>query len=286
MDNYLLTNLNSYVYNLKRDWDFVLVVSGSGLLRVGKSMLAQQIGGYLAEQLGTPFTLDNVMFNAKDLMEKAHKFPKNSVIIYDEARENLDNKKTLEASSKLLMDYFAECGMYNHIYILVLPNFFDLNKGMAVTRADGLINVDRIQEQVTDPVLGKVVSFKRGFFEFYNRKGKKTMFILGKKNFEDYSVGDKCRAFYGSFNNHWVMDKFEYENKKLEFLRRDREKPAKPMSKSGTRWKKQRDTLFRLMIERNYMTQEELVKQMQDRGIDIDQTSISKVINNESTLEN
>ena len=143
MDKGLQKILNSIAYNVPLDWDSLILISGSGMVRVGKSVFGQQIGHYLSVKLKTKFDINNIVFSGQELIEKARTFPKHSVFVYDEARGELDTKKVMEDITKTLMDFFAECGMYNHVIIIVLPDFFDLPKGIAISRSELLLNVYR-----------------------------------------------------------------------------------------------------------------------------------------------
>jgi hypothetical protein len=222
MDGYLISILDTACYNMDNDWDFVFCISGDGMVRVGKSCIAQQAGYYVAYKKGTPFTVNNVVFSGAELIKTAHSLPANSVIIYDEARGELDSKKTMESITKTLLDFFAECGMYNHFIILVLPDFFEMSKSIAISRSDGLINVFRTAEKAKDKEGNTVLKYKRGFFEFYNRHAKKKLFIHGKKNNNEYN--SKFKNFHGEFREFWVLDRAEYGAKKRAFLQRDRQK--------------------------------------------------------------
>jgi len=224
MDPYMISNLNTLCYNLKNDWDFVGTISGHGMTRVGKSVLAQQIGYYVSWKMKRPFSLANVVFSGDDLIKTANKLPPNSVIIYDEARAELDSKKSTAKISKLLQDFFAECGMLNHLFLLVLPNFFELNKSLATSRTEFLIDVVRSKERGKDRSGEVITKFKRGTYVFYNKTNKKWLYINGKKKFESYE-GSKYN-FVGSFPNTWVLDVELYKKKKISFLRRDREATA------------------------------------------------------------
>ena len=47
--------LDSIVWNINKDWDFVIIVTGDGMVRTGKSVLAMQICAYLASRLKSKF---------------------------------------------------------------------------------------------------------------------------------------------------------------------------------------------------------------------------------------
>ena len=224
MDGYLRANLDSLAYNIPNDWDGVILMSGDGMVRVGKSVFAQQVGYYMAYKLKTPFTIKNIVFTGAELMANARSSEKHSVFVYDEARGELDTKKVLEEITKTLMDFFAECGMYNHVIIIVLPDFFDLPKGLAISRSECLINVYR-KTSIQKLKEGEVVKFERGFFEFYGREAKKKLYMYGKKDFNNYRASKY--DFYGTFENYFTVDQKEYLSKKLDYLARDRTKQSK-----------------------------------------------------------
>lgn len=224
------SNLDSLIHNIKNDWETILVFTGDGLLRVGKTMLATQTGYYMAYCLGTPFTDYNIVFSGKELMERAIKAPKNSVFVYDESLNEMSSKRVMETVSKNLMEFFSECGLYNHVIVLVLPDFFDLNKSIALNRSECLINVVRGKKIVNDNG-SEVVEWERGLFEFYSRNKKKYLYLNGIKT-RSYTInGKRCYDFWGNFRNNWVIDKDKYEERKREFIRRDRAKLEKPIPK-------------------------------------------------------
>lgn len=226
MHAYLKQQADIVLLNMKDDWDFVWIISGSGMVRVGKSVLAQQIGYYIAYNKGIPFNINNIVFSGKELIERGKNLPKNSSIIYDEARGELDSKKTTSSVSMILQDFFAECGMYNHFFILVLPDFFELNKYIAINRSELLINITRQAEVIDikdskEEEFNKLLKYKRGRYHLYGRQAKKRLYIKGKKVFNDYSQ-QKFDA-WGDFNDFHIINETEYLDKKREYLSRERE---------------------------------------------------------------
>lgn len=274
MDGFLKDNLNTIIFNMRKDYDSLICISGSGMVRVGKSVIAQQAGYYIAQRLGTPFNLSNIVFSGDTLMKAAKTLPQNSVIIYDEARGELDVKKIMENVTKALLDFFAECGVYNHCLIMVLPDFFELPKSLAINRSECLINVLRIPEDAIDEEGNPVVSFERGVFEFYNRQGKKMLYILGKKNYDDYGIGKKYRAFYGEFPDVFVVDRKDYEAKKLEHIQRERRS-------------KYQDIRFAIAIKTlcSHVSQRQAVIELKENGIELSQARLSQLISLVSRIE-
>jgi hypothetical protein len=214
----LYNNLVSLAHNvMDNGWDSVILISGDGMTRVGKSMLAQQIGYFLASLLETKFDITNIMFGTENLRDTVMKRPKNSVYVFDEARESFDSKKTMSKKNIELATFFDECGMMNNVYILVLPNFYDLMKGLAVNRSEFLINCKRVGESRKVNEKFNIVSWKRGYYDFYNRRRKHKLYITHKK-FEFYDP--KFRNFWGEFRKYWVIDEDLYNEKKVAFLKR------------------------------------------------------------------
>jgi len=103
----LKENLDILVDQIKKDWYFIIVISGSNRVRVGKSTLAQQIAYYLTWCLGKKYDFSNLVFDPEDLPKKSLEHGKYDVIHYDEARSGFDSKKAMEGMQKYLMDFLA-----------------------------------------------------------------------------------------------------------------------------------------------------------------------------------
>lgn len=217
IDEYLSRNLMLFVNKIKKDMDFVIVVAGTGQVRVGKSVLAQQIGAFLtnevSKQLKIPYSFncaDNFAFTGRELIEKAKKLGAKQayggVIIYDEAGGELQSMKRWTPETRALIDFFRECGQLNLFVVLVLPDFFDLPKGIAVARTRALINV-----KFDD-------NLDRGLFSCYNWYQKKLLYLKGKKLL-DYSSAKP--NFHGRFTNKYTVDEQEYRKYKQESLKRN-----------------------------------------------------------------
>jgi hypothetical protein len=271
MDAYLKANLDSMILDAKNDFDFVIIITGDGKVRVGKSCLGQEIAYYIAWKLKRPFDIDNctnIIFSGDELIKTAT-YSKPSVFVYDEARAELDAKKTLSKVSKVLQDFFAECGMLNHFLILILPDFFELNKRIAISRSECLINVF-LRKEEEEYEGNKILRRKRGRFFFYGEKKKKLLYILGKKNNDDYDIVKS--DFWGSFENQWIINKEAYDAKKLTFLRRARNEEAR------NKYKDQRDALIRILYKEYGCTQQKIANYLDLEGEKLGQRQISTLI--------
>lgn len=218
MDDILKQQLDILIKNVVNDWDFTLIVSGGGEVRVGKSVLAMQIAAYWTHQLErvhkikVPFDVqNNFIFQWEKLIEKGNilgEKHKHSPLIYDEAGETMEGTKTMTGELKAVRDFLRECGQYNFLNVLVLPEFFDLPRGIALTRSKCLLDV---YYQADDVGL-----FQRGFFAFYSLPQKKKLFLHGRKEL-NYNAAKP--DFRGRFYNMYPIDEEKYRILKQEALR-------------------------------------------------------------------
>jgi len=254
MDGYLAQNLQPVPLFLKKDFDLVGIISGRGKVRTGKSTIAAQVGYYCAwliaggemDLIRNPekptqflsvkvkkfptrplnFSLKNYAFAPDDLMRLGRILPKNSVIVYDEGRTGLDAKNTMTALNKLLEDFFQECGQYNHVILIVLPDFFKLHSDYAVSRSYFLIDVFLDE------------NFNRGFFNFYNETQKDFLYNHGKKKLgiiAKYTAGHS--TFHGRFTSWFPFEKNKYDMLKKLALKK------KELTARRAKIKEQRDAL-------------------------------------------
>ena len=215
----LKRQIDYYIKNIDKDWDFTIIICGEGEVRVGKSFLACQIGAYWTSEVNRllnvniPFNLEeNYVFDGRKLIEKGNKLGFNhpySVLIFDEAGADLEGTKAMLSTTRDVKDYLRECGQYNMLTILVLPEFFDLPKGIAISRAACLINVYYFADEEG--------YFRRGYFKYYNRPAKKKLYLKGKKNL-DYEAG--TYNFYGGFDKVFPLDLEEYKVLKKKALKK------------------------------------------------------------------
>jgi len=224
MDGHLRGNLKEVPRFLKKSYDCVIIVSGRGKVRVGKSTMAQQIGYYTAwllaggkkkpKKMKVPFDNTNVVFTPDQLVHLAQSLPKRSVIVYDEGRAGLDSSRAMENINKGMMDFFQECGQYQHVIIIVLPNFFRLSEDIAVPRSLFLVDVHHDAK------------YNRGYFKFYNEIQKEYLYVWGKKKLGTYNKYNSSKpSFSGRFTNTQPnIDVALYEKQKRDALVEKRKK--------------------------------------------------------------
>jgi len=237
IDGFLSSQLDSILYNVKKDWDFVLFITGDRTVRGGKSILGMTVCAYLAKGLADmglnkdAYTDKDIYFDNIDMMKAAFTKPKYSINHYDEGREGLAASKAVKSMGQDLVDFFAECGQLNHIFVIVAPDFFKLNEEIAVARSEFLINVYRkeVAHEVDLYKTGKkvaVTKLQRGFFEFFSRKKKQNLYdkakTTGRKNY-----GLIKADFVGRFVNQYPIAEDIYRKMKKDALSRFSEKKEK-----------------------------------------------------------
>jgi hypothetical protein len=281
MDDRLVLQLEVLLKNIRNDWDFTIIITGQGEVRVGKSMIAMQIACYWAYEMlirykiKLPFNLkDNFVFTGSNLIKQGNylgvTYPY-SPLVFDEAGADLEGRKVMQGSTQDVLDFFRECGQYNMLNLLVLPEYFDLPKGIALSRSIFLIDV--FYQADEDAI------FRRGFFNFYSRRSKKWLYLKGKRDLNYSCVKSDFGSHPGKFFKFYPIPKKEYDLMKQEALKH-RE------SKRRNKFMVQRDACIFLLckekqeknIERgkSIMTQEQLSKRLEQlTGIFMDRVTIS-----------
>lgn len=265
----LKQQLDILIKNITNDWDFTIIITGGGEVRVGKSVLELQIMCYWAYQMWkvhgieVPFSLEeNIVFQWERLIEQGNSLgvkAQYSPLGYDEAGETMEGTKTMSRELKAVRDFLRECGQYNFLNVLVLPEFFDLPKGIAITRSIFLIDVYYV---ATDEGL-----FQRGYFRFYSRRQKKKLYLKGKKELNYNAVPYN---FQGEFKNFYPIDEEEYRTEKQKALKqRESYKRDKMHMYCALAWD--------VLVKRFGLKQSEIIKIMEkDYHVHVPKQTISK----------
>ena len=210
MDGFHQKNLDICCRSIVKDMDFVFLLTGSGMVRVGKSVFAMQNGKYITEQvnklhkLNNTFTEENIVFKSDHLIETASKLKPYSVIILDEGDDLTEHY--FSHLTRILKRFFRKCGQLNLFIFLLIPDFFELPPSIALTRSIALFDVNFYGE------------FERGLYHFYDFDRKRQLYIQGKK-YRNY----KCvkANFAGKFPHYYAIDEAIYRAKKRKDLEDD-----------------------------------------------------------------
>ena len=202
MHSTLKDNLDILKEYIRKDWYFIILVTGSNRVRIGKTTLAEQIAYYLDPK----FDFSNVTFNPAKVREISLKKNKYEVVFYDEAKAGLDAKKAMENMQKSLLDFLAAAGQLNQFLIIVLPDYFELKKEIATNQSICLVNC----------YTKKGNFFDRGNFQFFNIEKKNKLYYWGKKQGGYYWAVSP--DFTGDFNEFQILNKDKYSELKHKFL--------------------------------------------------------------------
>lgn len=268
LDPTLKSQIDVMLKNVADDWDFTIIISGGGEVRVGKSVLAMQIGAYWTQQIKelygvkVPFNVKtNFIFDGRELIKKGNylgeKYPLSS-LVFDEAGADLEGKKVMQTLTQDVLDFYRECGQYNLLNILVLPDFFTLPVSIALTRSIFLLDV-----YYNTSAEGK---FERGYSHFFSKRNKKHLYIKGKKDLNYHAYPPNFRV---RFHKFYPVNETVYRQAKIDALRR-RE------SKRRNKFQIQRDACWFLMHKEIGWTQEEIGQRMENlTGIFVPQNTVS-----------
>jgi hypothetical protein len=264
MNNHLYENLQILKNSSNDDdWDFKIIISGDGMTRTGKTTIAGQIG----KVLDPSSTEENWVYGGENLIKTAKKLGKNKVVFYDEAKEGLDAKKIMSQYSQHLVSYMNECGYLNQFLIIILPDFFDLNKSVALNLSMTLINC-RVKGDL------ETKKIKRGFFHLWARPDKKKLYLRGKKEL-DYKAYKA--TVEGTFSKYFPYDyKILEEKKKKAIEKRDKEMGLP--SKREQKWRSRCVKAWRVLQRERKWTRKEISELFSTKNDYIDLSVISKAI--------
>lgn len=222
MDDQLKMQLDVMIKNVVKDWDFTIIISGQGEMRVGKSLIGMQICVYWTDQMlrlhkvSVPFNVkQNIVFNGVDLVRKGmalgtkHNY---AALDYDEAADDMEGVKVMKGSSQQIKDYLRKAAQFNMLNVIIQSEFFEIPKYLAISRSSCLIDVTYHPDERGH--------FQRGYARFFSRRSKKRLYLLGKKML-DYNALKPDFKF--TFPHFYPINEQEYrEEKRSTLLRWDK----------------------------------------------------------------
>ena len=241
---WLKDNLDIMVEARRGNLNFNGLTSGDGKTRTGKTTITIQEACYVDHTF-----LDNwktrIIYDWDELIEVCNKLKPGQAVIYDEARDVLNSANSMSRYCQKLLTFFSRVGSKNLFIFVVLPDFFDLPKSLAIVQSHFLINVYFRN------------GFQRGFFNFFNDNQKKYLYIMGKK-FLDYNAAKP--SFKGTFTNFFPLNYTTYEAHKQEAFKRVEAKKKKRIIESPRviKYKDQIRVLVKYTMEKENKTQKEM----------------------------
>lgn len=183
----------------------VLIVDGrSGM---GKSTLSFQIGKYCDPDfnLHKIHWLPETFLNGEDGKIGLSQAKKGDVIIFDEGMI-LSSRASMSAVNRMIVMAMSMIRSKNIIVIFCVNSIFDLDRNLALSRADILLHC--YGESLTSR--GRFMAFFKGAD---GQDRLKMLYLLGKKY---YDYGKPKSNFFSTFSSNFVVDEVEYEKQKQQ----------------------------------------------------------------------
>jgi len=187
----------------KKKLDNLWVIDGDE--GFGKSTFAIQCAYYVSHQTGRPFSVKNVFFNLKDMINFA-KSTEDQIIIWDEAAlggltTDWGNKFQIELT-KLLMVARKK----RHFFFFNIPKFFKLAEYILIDRAIALVHVYARNE------------LELGRFCYFRKKSKEKLYYDRLRTRQ--RLYKTHHDFHGSFTSMLseLINEEAYEKKKDEAI--------------------------------------------------------------------
>jgi len=217
LDGYVKRALDKEIARQRAGFQIINIVTGLG--GVGKSEMVKAMAYYQASVLGTPFSVDNIHFEAEGLTEALSTCPELSVQILDESTKDFSTTASRTTDFAHLINYLNLCRVKKCCTYLILPDFFALSKTLACFLSNLLFVVyDKLNE--------------RGYVLCYERKAKNKLYHLGKR-MSDYNV--VMANFHASFQKcPNLIDDVEYDKRKIAYLASQAHKQPKNTLGIGT----------------------------------------------------
>ena len=253
IDGILKDNLDKIKPYVLKDWDMCFIFSG--IEGGGKSTMAMQIARYLS---GDRFTLDHVCFGPEEFMKKIRQpdllKPGDSLILDESFMIN--SRSTMSELNRKFLAILSECRQKQLFLLIVCPNFFDLDKNLALWRSRGMFYIyhDKMQ---------------RGFFKYFTYNDKKKLYIGGKKF---YNYNFTKHSLSGRFTKYIPVDHEEYKRRKLKAFEIRQDEPPR-----NSRFVVQRNILFKYMKKRG-LSSKEIAQILLDGGEKITERGVNLAI--------
>ena len=153
----------------KRDVDLPVLVTGYP--GTGKSTLTMQ----LATFVDPTFNEERMCQNVSDFIEQIKKAKPKQAVALDESYEGLNSSEVRREVGRALLNLLNIVRQKNLYLFLIIPNFFDMSKQIAVFRTRWLVHC-------YDKSFGDI-----GYYCLFDKSTKHSLYIKGKRD-ENYNA--------------------------------------------------------------------------------------------------
>jgi len=187
-----------WAINFKNQSAVVVVDGRSGM---GKTTLSLQMASYMSKS----FNIDYIYYTPDKFVAALQVAKKGDTLVFDEAML-LSSRAALSQINRMIVIAMSMIRSKNLFIIFNVNSIFDLDKNLALSRADLLLHC--YGDSLTDK--GKFLAFFKGGD---GQDRIKDLYINGKKY---YSYSHPKSNFYTTFSSYFVVDVNEYEKRKQE----------------------------------------------------------------------
>jgi len=226
----------------KKNQSAVMIVDGrSGM---GKTTLSFQCANYMSPD----FSIKDVYFDPQKFLDGLSNTEKGTrkTLVFDEAML-LSSRAALSAMNRMIVVAMSMIRSKNVFIIFNVNSIFDLDRNLALSRADLLLHC--YGDSLTDK--GRFLSFFKGADGMDRIKD---LYINGKKF---YSYGKPDANFYSVFSAYFVLDEIEYEKVKQENINKYL---SGSQSKMGNKDKIARDKSVKALYDTGNFTQDQIAE--------------------------
>ena len=228
-----------WAINKKKQSAVIITDGRSGM---GKTTISTQIGAYMTPD----FDLKDIYFTPEKFIEALTQTKEGDTLIFDEAML-LSSRAALSAINRMIVIAMSMIRSKNLLIIFNVNSVFDLDRNLALSRADLLLHC--YGNSLTDK--GKFLAFFRGADGMDRIK---SLYIHGKKY---YSYGTPKSNFNATFSAYFVGDEAEYERRKQIGVNNFLQGSKKSLL---TKDKVIRDKLIQYIYENMDITQESIAE--------------------------
>jgi len=209
LDGYIKSNLDLGLEQLKNDFDQVWFIDGAE--GAGKSDAAAQYGYYVNPEETRHTFLDRFCLSAEEFDKVILEAKQFDCVVLDEAFGGMSATGSMARINRVLQRRFTEIRAKNLFVFIVAPSFMDIMRYFAIWRSKCLLHIYLNKER------------DRGFCSFYGEQKKRKLYILGKKNFYNYSIVSPQFTFRFIKQMHKCFDRVKYLEKKSKVITRSPE---------------------------------------------------------------
>jgi hypothetical protein len=209
LDGYIKSNLDLGLEQLKNDFDQVWFIDGAE--GAGKSDAAAQYGYYVNQEETRHTFLDRFCLSAEEFDKVILEAKQFDCVVLDEAFGGMSASGSMARINRVLQRRFTEIRAKNLFVFIVAPSFMDIMRYFAIWRSKCLLHIYLNKDR------------DRGFCSFYGEQKKRKLYILGKKNFYNYSIVSPQFTFRFIKQMHKCFDRAKYLEKKSKVVTRSPE---------------------------------------------------------------